>query len=600
MRDGVRSGAWWWFLLATLLVMFALAASASSSPSRQWLEIHSPHFSIVTDAGEKQGCQVAQHFEEIRAVFGALVGKEKINVPVALQIIAFRGDKELRQFAPLWKEQPTDVKGVFQRETDRNFIIIDSSTDKTWPVVFHEYAHYLLYGNYAQMPLWFDEGFAEYFSTVKMVDNAAEIGRPPENAQHLLGAKKLMRIADLFSVEPDSDIYHEKGERRRLFYLQSWLVVKYLYDNGQIPQVREYLDLVQNQQKTIPEAIQLAFGMDPAEFDKAIRRFWSLKSDSFYRLTVPALTKVDNCSVIPLPDADAQAVLADAHVHSADYMERGMREFEEILRVHPNNVAAHGGLGYAYLSTRDYQRALLHFQRAVELNSRDAGVHYYSAVLLNQEAMTREEHQRFAAQVKKELEAAVALAPDFADAYALLGEVHSSAGEYDDAIACTKKAMTLSPRNERYALDLAYYYVAAKKWDEAIALLTVLRSSEDFRVSANAVEQLRAIGRSKNQAQPVRQPPSLAVPPIAAGAESIQYLNGKLVRIDCSDMPLAVLTVESEEKVWKMVIRDASKLPLIGVNSFSCDWMNQQVLVNYRQTGQSEGDVVSLEIRRTE
>jgi hypothetical protein len=247
MRDSVQSGAWWWILLRTLFATVALAASASSSPSRQWLEIHSSHFSIVTDADKKQGCQVAQHFEEIRAVFGALVGKDKINVPIALQIIAFRGGKELRQFAPLWKEQLTDIEGVFHPETDRNFIIIDSSTDKIWPVVFHEYAHYLLHGNYPPMPLWFDEGFAEYFSTVKIVDNAAEIGHPPENAEHVLGAKKLMPITDLFSVEPDSDIYREKGERRNLFYMQSWLVVKYLYDNGQIPQVSEYLDLVRNQ-----------------------------------------------------------------------------------------------------------------------------------------------------------------------------------------------------------------------------------------------------------------------------------------------------------------------------------------------------------------
>ena len=210
--------------------------------------------------------------------------------------------------------------------------------------------------------------------------------------------------------------------------------------------------------------------------------------------------------------------------------------------------------------------------------------------------MTREEHQRASAQVKKELDAAIALAPDFADAYALLGEAHSYAGEYDAAIASAKKAMSLSPRNEQYALSLAYYYVAAKKWDEASALLTVLRNSEDFRISANAMEQLRAIGRLTNKAQPIREP-AFPAAPIAAGTGSVQSLTGKLVQIDCSDMPLAVLTVESEGKVWKMVIRDVSKVPLIGVHSFSCDWLDQQVLVNYRQIGELEGDVVSLEIQ---
>ncbi len=496
MLDGVHSGAWWralWSVLAT----FALATSASTSPKRQWLELHSSHFSVVTDADKERGCQVAQRFEEIRAAFGAFLGKDKINVPISLQIIAFRSGDELRQFAPLWKEQPSKIEAVFHPETDKSFIIIDSSSDRTWSTVFHEYAHYLLYGNYAQMPLWFDEGFAEYFSTIKMAGNMAEIGHPPKNAEHLLG--KLMSITDLFSVEADSAIYREEGEQRLVFFVQSWLMVKYLYDTGQIPQVHEYFDLVRNEEENIPDAVQLVFGMQPAEFDRAIRRYWSLNGNSFHRVTVPELIRLASCTVKVLPNADAQAVLADAHVHSADYEEQGMREFEEILRAHPDNVVAHAGLGYAYLSRKDYQPALLHLQRAAELNASDPVVHYYSALLLHQEAITREEHQRVSAEVRRKLGAAIALAPDFADAYALLGETHYYAREYGDAIANAKKAMTLSPRNERYALSLASYYAAAKQWNDAVALLVVLRNSPDFRISANAVEQLHAVERAEKR-----------------------------------------------------------------------------------------------------
>ena len=36
----------------------------------QWIEVKSPHFSVVTDAREKRGRETAMRFEQMRAVFG--------------------------------------------------------------------------------------------------------------------------------------------------------------------------------------------------------------------------------------------------------------------------------------------------------------------------------------------------------------------------------------------------------------------------------------------------------------------------------------------------------------------------------------------------
>src|SRR5258708_39740835 len=67
----------------------------------QWIEVHSPNFSVVTDAGEKRGREVAMRFEQMRAVYGILITKAKVNLPIPLQIVAFRNTKEMRQLAPL-------------------------------------------------------------------------------------------------------------------------------------------------------------------------------------------------------------------------------------------------------------------------------------------------------------------------------------------------------------------------------------------------------------------------------------------------------------------------------------------------------------------
>src|SRR5204862_7657800 len=98
----------------------------------QWVEIRSPHFSVVTDAGEKRGREAAVKFEQLRAVFGAILVKAKVNLPIPLQIVAFRNTKELRQFAPLWHGKPTEVAGLFQPGPDREFILLDMSAEDPW------------------------------------------------------------------------------------------------------------------------------------------------------------------------------------------------------------------------------------------------------------------------------------------------------------------------------------------------------------------------------------------------------------------------------------------------------------------------------------
>jgi hypothetical protein len=39
------------------------------------MELGSPHFSVVSDGGEKRGREVAVRFEQMRSIFGALMTK---------------------------------------------------------------------------------------------------------------------------------------------------------------------------------------------------------------------------------------------------------------------------------------------------------------------------------------------------------------------------------------------------------------------------------------------------------------------------------------------------------------------------------------------
>src|SRR5437667_10060762 len=110
-----------------LFVLCLSTAIAFSRPAlageATWTEVRSPHFSVITDAGERRGREVATRFEQMRAVFANLMTNAKVNLPIPLQIVAFRSTKDLRQVSPLWHGKPVALAGLFEAGSDRLFIM---------------------------------------------------------------------------------------------------------------------------------------------------------------------------------------------------------------------------------------------------------------------------------------------------------------------------------------------------------------------------------------------------------------------------------------------------------------------------------------------
>jgi hypothetical protein len=75
----------------------------------------------------------------------------------------------------------------------------------------------------------------------------------------------------------------------------------------------------------------------------------------------------------------------------------------------------------------------------------------------------------------------------------------------------------------------------------------------------------------------------------------VLFMKGVLVSVDCSAAPAATLNITSGGKKWKMLAAQSKKLVLIGTDEFSCSWSNRKVSVNYRKSGDDQGNLVSLE-----
>ena len=223
----------------------------------------------------------------------------------------------------------------------------------------------------------------------------------------------------------------------------------------------------------------------------------------------------------------------------------------------------------------------------------------------------------------QDLQAVVEWYPEFADAYNLLAIAHMRGGGPIAAMQAERAAIRLSPRNQQYAYHLAEIYVSDKKWEAARALLEHLKTSSNAQVATAARTQLEQLAteqkygvsaataaasaeRLSKQSSPFdvleqdaakRAAAEQTAQISSADTRPAKFLQGRLVDVDCSQTPAAVLTVAAGGTVLKLRTANYKSLLLIGTDAFSCAWSNRSISVNYKSGGLSDGDLVSLEVR---
>jgi hypothetical protein len=680
--------------LLGVMLLGVLTMSAPAAEPSPWLEIHSTHFTVITDAGEKRGQEVALRFEQMRAAFAILLMKDRLNEPLPLTILAFKNDKDYYQTAPLRQGQPIGVPGFFVPGEDQNFIVLNMFEVEPWRAVAHDFVHLLLNYNYPPVEGWFDEGLAEYFSSIRvdnkqyeiggdpelnpafsedLLENQHEVRNPPKSLTELLGGQVWLTLPDLLTMKHDTSSYAE-ATHHTLFYAQSWITVHYLLHEKKLPETGVYFDLVENQHVPVEEAIQKAYGVTPAQFDQAVKAYYHSLTPLFAALDAskqpnaspnppqvyqfPTPVAPNDRAIIsnPMREPDARAFAAEVKTRIPDRREAGLRELQALATapdpakpVKPDNKkadnkksdkknnkkndaeqegpliaatgneVAHRALAWDHIEHGDFDAAAEELSDAAALNPRDMWIRYYLSVLKYRIAQGKHGDIQGLPNMMQDLRAVLEWYPEFANAYDLLAVARMVGGGPVAALQAERAAIQLSPRNQEYVYHLAQIYVEDKKWDTARTLLERLKTSSNPQVAAEAREQLSQLanqqkyGFSASSTAPKFSPQSSPFDVLeqeaakrAAAAQTSEspgdrrpakFLQGRLVGVDCSKSPAAVLTVAAGKTVLKLRTPDYKSLLLIGADSFSCAWNDRSVSINYKPGGLSDGDLVSVELR---
>ena len=642
-----------------LQIALCLLPSTLQAAEPKWLEVRSAHFTVITDAGDKKGREVALRFEQMRAVFGQLLMRKKLNMPVPLTIFALQDDQQYYKMAPLHDGRPIGAPGFFVPGEDHQFIALNASEEDPWRAITHEFAHLLLNYNYPPTQGWFDEGFAEYFSSLRLDNKQAEIGsdpelgssvsedvlgnqsevrNPPKSLTELLGGWVWLSLPDLFRMrhDPAGD---QEGTRHTLFYAQSWMVMHYLLNKDQLTAAGTYFDLVQNQKVPVEAAIQQAYGMSSAEFDKAVKDYFrSLKKlvadqeaarqpgprnshPEIYRFAVPLGPDDVSIEAKPVSEANAQAQMAEVMVRLPDRREQGLREIDNVLKMTDkhgaplDNEIAHRALAWLHMERKEFPQAAEELGNAAALDPRDIWNRYYLALLKYKTAQTNHEEMQGLANMMIDLKVTIDWYPEFAEAYNMLSLARIEGGGAASALESIKVAIALSPRNEQYVFNLGQIQEAAKKWDVARVIFERLKASSNPQIAAAASHQLDELAAVKkygvSPTAPKRAPQSSPFDELEQEAQKraqapeqsmpdkrpTHFLKGTLTSVDCSRAPAAVLTVDTGAKSLKLRTADYKSLLVIGEDGFSCEWRNRRLSINYKAGGLADGDLVSVEVQ---
>jgi hypothetical protein len=306
--------------LALLLLSLSLPAHALPKEKDEWIRLETPSFTFLSNATERTTHRIAANIERLRAVLIQLNPGMKAGTGRPTFVYIFRNAPALTPYKPIRNGKRIDVDGLFIALNEANYMAFhaEMSTDTT-ALVYHEYLHDLLRNNDSNLPLWFEEGLAEFYSTFKANDQFAEIGHASPDHIRWLRENNLIPLAQLFAMDHSSKTYTE-GYERGVFYSESWALVHYLMmgNEARRTQALQYFNALASGVPG-PEAFRRAFNTGEATLEKELRDYVRRSLFNYARFPVEPEAKLQAVALLQQKKTDeAYAILTDLAANTPD------------------------------------------------------------------------------------------------------------------------------------------------------------------------------------------------------------------------------------------------------------------------------------------
>lgn len=495
------------FFLTAIICLLLAGSTLPVSAKDTWTSVRSKNFFLIGNGSEKEIRQVATRLEQFRDVFTRLFANAQFTSPVPTTVVVFKNDSSYRPF------KIGHAIGYFQPGPDVNYITLTAEQrpeQSPFHVIFHEYVHLLVKNTMGDVPIWFGEGLAEYYSTFDLDDERkAFLGRVISNHVLYLREQKMLPLRTLLTVGRDSPHYNEKN-KSGVFYAQSWAFVHYLIqgrEGARLPQMGTFLGLVASG-VPLDDAFKQAFQADFAVLEKELKEYVQRNSYQMSRVTFERKLEFDTeMQAASITEAEALAYLGDLSLHLGD-LDGAEKRLQQALQLEPNHAMANSSLGMVRVRQNKHSEAKPLLQKAVASNSQNYLAHYYYALALSLEGMDADNRSsgytsEAAGEMRTHLKKAIELSPTFPESYRLLAFVNLVRGEQiDESISLLKRGLALSPGSAHFGFMLAQLYMRKEDFKSARQLLEPMAregGGADPQLRANAQSLLDTVAQIEEQ-----------------------------------------------------------------------------------------------------
>jgi tetratricopeptide (TPR) repeat protein len=443
----------------------------------------------MTDAGERDARRLASQFERMHLVFHTLLPASGDDSDPPIVVVALKDRKGMQALEPvdyLGKHQ-IDLSGFFLRAPEKNYILVrmDAREEHAYANVYHEYTHYMLRKADAWLPLWLNEGLAQFYENTDIDENRVRLGQGNGEELRFLASNDLLPIAKLVTIDNSSPYYHDE-QKGSIFYAESWALTHYLIASDRAQgthRMHDYTELLAKGEDAVTAARE-AFG-DLDKLQQGLSGYVLQREFMYFMMPVTLPVKDQSVAVRPLTAADADAVRADVLVYTKRIAE-GRALAETVLREDKGNALARQTLGTLLYREGDLAQAKQRFLEAAELDPQSYLARYYYALTALRIGVKGEDQA-----IETSLEESIVLAPGFAPSYDALAMFYASRHRnLDEAHQLSLKAVKLEADRLSFRLNCAEVLAEQRQFAEALGVL------EDAKRLAKTPEDRDAVVKS--------------------------------------------------------------------------------------------------------
>ena len=290
--------------IATLLLALIAVPGHALDLGQNWTKSETRNVIVYSNARDFTTKAIVTNIERMRGALGHVMGL-RTESAVPTTIFVFDGEPT---FAPVrnavFGARRPELGGFFTRSGDRFLAVMEVEGGRDGDrIVYHEITHSLIENTAAGLPLWYQEGVAEFYSTFTVKGKAVVVGSIPKTFVDVMLETGLMPLRRVFAIDTRSPEYN--GAHAGPFYATSWLFVHYLLVGApqRAGQLGMYLALL-DAKKPVDAAFQTAFGTTPEQFQGELWSYVNRPKLQVVSYTFPDLNAISVPAPVPVETSE--------------------------------------------------------------------------------------------------------------------------------------------------------------------------------------------------------------------------------------------------------------------------------------------------------